>query len=291
MLLIGSRAANYWHPEISVKETTDYDVVCTPQEAAGLLGYQVSSLMHSWKYGTHVELHNSLYFNNDLLEKQYASGSKMGVETVGVVKICSSRGLAIVKRSHLHRDINFTKHMIHYNILDHSFNALDLEFLRARSALTKAAFPERKVFGAMTNEEFVVDGVNRHMDHEELHRIITNGDVSYFKLKKDMTKAAYDHELWDKAPDSLRRKCVQEEAYVIALERFLIPKAVNGTKFSYKVAFYRALEKVCTTLDDGPLREYAIDNWNSVMEFDPTVFDHFFNSKEWNEYANRKEPE
>ena len=203
------------------------------------------------------------------------------------VRVCSSRGLAAIKRSHMYRDFNFTKHMIQYQLLDSNFTEQDREFIRLRRAETMKHFPQRPTFGDMTNEQFVQDAVIRVFDHEEIHRIIAGGTASYFKLKKDMSKAAYDHELWHAASDELKQACVREETYVIALERFLIPRRLKGERFPYRIAYMRALEKVCTTLDDGPLREYAIDNWNIVKLFDETVFNRFFESKLWKDHAER----
>ena len=286
MILIGSRATTVWHPEhAEFAQNKDWDIVCLPAEASLVLGSKVDESQFSWKYGD-VEFHNENFFLNYQLFDRYVTST--WIEVPGLknwpVLVISSRGLAAIKRSHMYRDFNFTKHMIQYQLLDHAFTEDDHAFIAARRAETMKHFPERKVFGEMTNEEFVQDAVTRHFNHEELHKIITNGNVSYLKLKKDFSRAAYDHELWFQASHEMKISCIQEEAYVIALERFLIPHRIKGQRYPYKMAFFRALEKVCTTLDDGPLREYAVDHWNTAKLFDGAVFDRFFESELWRKY-------
>lgn len=280
MLLIGSRATSIWHSEHRPKNPKDWDVICSHAQAEALIGSPCDPKAFSWKYGN-IELHNDAFFLNKRIVDMYSTDRRVDADGHLIVNVCSSRGLAVIKRSHMYRDFNFTKHMIQYQLLDHDFTPKDLAFIADRMAETQKHFPHRSPFGAMTNEEFIVDAVVRHFDHEELHRIIGGGTVSYLQLKKDMSKAAYDQDLWHAASDEVKQACVREETYVIALERFVIPHRLKGVKYPYRMAYLRALEKVCTTLDDGPLREYAIDNWNIVKQFDDAVFERFFDSDLW----------
>ena len=48
---------------------------------------------------------------------------------------------------------------------------------------------------------------------------------------------------------------------VIALERFVIPGKLNP-----KLAYLKAVEKICTTLTSGWFRDFAIDNWPEVID-------------------------
>jgi len=280
MLLIGSRATSIWHPEHRPKNPKDWDVIVSHFEAENLLQKTCDRKVFSWKFGN-IELHNDAFFLNHEIESKYGTDKTALADGRLLVKVCSSRGLAAIKRSHMYRDFNFTKHMIQYQILDHDFTDEDREFISRRMAETRKYFPHRNPFGDMTNEEFIKDAVVRVFNHEDIHKIIVGGTPSYFQLKKDMSKAAYDIDLWYAASDELKQACVREETYVIALERFIIPNRIKGTRFSYRIAYMRALEKVCTTLDDGPLREYAIDNWNIVKQFDNVVFERFFESDIW----------
>lgn len=250
-----------------------------------IMGSSCDPAKHSWKWYD-VEIHNADSMCNGLMQ-DYAAGSIELYRFGTVVKadLCSSRGLAIIKRSHLHRKIKFAHHMIQYQSLDKAFNAKDLEFLAKRTAATKAAFPDRVGTKNKKNEDFFKDAVKRHLPHDELHKIVAHySEPIYLRLKMDASMAAYDHDLWAAMDISDKHIAVREECYVIALERFLIPHALQGERYPYRFAFSKALEKACTTLDDGPFREHAIDYWNTIRCFDDGVFNKFFNSTLWKDY-------
>ena len=57
-------------------------------------------------------------------------------------------------------------------------------------------------------------------------------------------------------------QCVAEETYVIGLERFLIPVDFD---FNSRIAYNKALEKVCTTLCSGWFRDFAIENYPEIL--------------------------
>ncbi len=57
-----------------------------------------------------------------------------------------------------------------------------------------------------------------------------------------------------------------EECYTIALERHILP-TMHGDKIGlgYQEAFKWALMRVCTNLTSGWFRQYAIDNYYTVL--------------------------
>ena len=58
--------------------------------------------------------------------------------------------------------------------------------------------------------------------------------------------------------------CVKEEAMVIALERYLIPNISSNQVTSY----HSALTRICTYLTKGWFRQFAIDNYPRLLNFD-----------------------
>jgi hypothetical protein len=62
-------------------------------------------------------------------------------------------------------------------------------------------------------------------------------------------------------------KCVKEEAMVIALERFLLPKLSSDPS----AAFMSALTRICTTLTKGWFREFSIDNFTRLTTCDKNL--------------------
>ncbi len=69
-----------------------------------------------------------------------------------------------------------------------------------------------------------------------------------------------------------------EEAYVIALERKIIPtmKGSPGPFWKPFDAFKWALMRICTTLCSGFFRQWAIDNYFLILNsYDPGFVDKF----------------
>ena len=67
---------------------------------------------------------------------------------------------------------------------------------------------------------------------------------------------------WNDLSDLQKQQCVAEECYVIATERFLIP---TNYDYFWKLAYLKALQKVCTTLCSGWFRDYAIDYYPEII--------------------------
>lgn len=278
MLLIGSRAANWWHPKCKVREASDWDIVASHKEACDFTGQSLDPAKQTWKHGN-IEFHNAEFFLNFQLESLYASDQGLVIHDTLRVWICNSRGLAAIKRSHLHRTIKFVHHMIQYQELDKDFTEQDWKYIRARTDAIKMVYPDRVGTKDKKNEDFFKDAIKRDLPHDEIHKIVAHYDEPlYLKLKVDKSMAAYDLGLWENLSLEDKHNAVREECYVIALERFLIP---HRKRFPYRIAFHKALEKACTTLDNGPFREHAIDYWNEIRNFNGEVFDRFFNSQLW----------
>lgn len=276
MILIGSRALSIWHDEHTERSSSDWDVIVTLQEAETILG-DIDITKSSWKYGD-IELHNYFVVNNLDIPRLYCTAKQISIPYGLKAYVCSSRGLAAIKRGHLHRSLNFAKHIIQYQYLDREFDSSDMLFIEERKRLTKEQFPERIGSKDKNNEDFFEDAVVRVFKHDDLHYAITDSPM-FLSLKRDKEKAGYDNDLWLSASHADKIRAIIEECYVIALERFLVPYKLKGKNFSYRIAYYKALEKACTTLDDGPFREYAIDHWSELTKFDEQIFTKFWNSK------------
>ena len=79
-----------------------------------------------------------------------------------------------------------------------------------------------------------------------------------------MDQAWCEKDLWEGGLSDLqKRQCVAEECYVIATERFIVPA---GLDYPLKLAYLKALKKVCTTLCSGWFRDYAIDNYPFIVD-------------------------
>ena len=246
-LLIGSRALNFWFPDHKIKESTDWDIISDKP-------------FEDIPEGDNYEWHDPDILLNRELENYTRN---ITVEFNGrELHVVTPLGLALVKRSHLWRDLAFDKHITHWNkylkeFLE--FRSKETEdYLQRRTSATMQMFPQGHPKLNQTVEDFFDDAVTKKYSHDDLHLMYAHFDEPlYTKLQDDPEFAWCAKSKWDKLSYDEKIKCVQEEAYVIATERFLVP---NNWNYPHRLAYFNALKKICTTLCSGWFRDFAIDN-------------------------------
>lgn len=293
MLLIGSRAEKFWHPEIDVKENADWDVIAYIEELE-FLGRNLNPDAKTWRIGPY-EFHNARFLNNQVFEVLYGTrqtvfGPELGITRIQVsFSVCSSKGLAILKRSHMHRKGKFAKNIRHYQYLDKDFDEDDLGVLRDRTRMTKEVFGDKTPNMELTVDEFFDDYVTKHINHDLVHTVVGYYDTPLYKTcQRDPTIVRIEEDLWDQLSHEDKVKMVREEAYVISLERWVIPEYNKGREYPVRFAFDKALERICTNLCGGFFRDFAIDNWYEISQFTQQNYDNFFNSNIWHEYTTKR---
>jgi hypothetical protein len=255
-LLIGSRALAYWKPEFKVNEFADWDIIGEP--------FPISPDIN-------VEWHNPNILENSKLEPYAGSyiGLSDGFMPTKKVLVVMLPGLAMIKRSHLWRDLNWDKHITQYHLhlKEHlPKDEYSKNLLLRRMRLTKEAYPQGNPKLNQSNKDFFDDAVKKKYDHDWLHELAAHYDRPLYERMKNPDKlgeAWCERDMWEDFPHEDKVKTVQEEAYVIATERFLIP---NNFKYSKKLAYFTAVKKICTTLTSGWFRDFAIDNWKEIID-------------------------
>ncbi len=247
-LLIGSRALGYWNPNVKFNDNTDWDIISDrPIEGAE---WHDPNMLDNYEFEYFTRNNETVNFN----------GHKLHVVT--------PIGLSIIKRSHLWRNLSFQKHITHYHknmmgVIRQTYSNTAEQLLQYRIKLTMQAFPQGHPSLAKTVDEFFDDYVTKKYDHDYLHELVAFYEKPlYTRLQKDSTKAWCDKDLWYTLSLDDQTKCVAEEAYVIAIERFMVPK---DWEYPSKHAFIKALDKVCTTLCSGWFRDHAIDYYPQVV--------------------------
>lgn len=259
-VLVGSRAYAYWNPE--VKATSDWDLICRDDE------------VEFWRSrGFDPSPYSNL--NNQEMAEKYKTDTGVWLPDGSVVNVMSLEGLAVLKRSHLHRPIKFNRHiaLYHHHLAQHMTEE-GYEVMKRRQKLTLEKYKQGKPSLKKTNEEFFDDAVEKEFDHDWIHELAAFYDRPLFeKLKHEGEEglAWCAKDLWEELSDEDKSKCVAEETYVIASERYLIP---HKWDFSYRKAYMEALSRVCTTLTSGWFRDWAIDHYPEVVNlFDKGKFD------------------
>lgn len=272
LMLIGSRAMDYWKEGRTIFDRkTDWDFICS-KTMFDLIKYE-SDHNTPFKHMTgspKLEWHDPDHLNNGKLYDAFKD--RCGVQVVhgwGAILIAPPRMLYILKRSHAWRDRNHEKTLTHLwkeGLVKHQPRprSYDDDLLKERVNLTKQAYPQGNPNLNQSVEDFFDDPVKKYYEHDWLHELYAfDGVPMYTKLQPDPSKAWCAKDLWDALPYHNKLYCVQEETYVIATERFLIPR---GYKFPAKLAYYKALNKVCTTLCSGWFRDFAIDNYGPLID-------------------------
>lgn len=190
--------------------------------------------------------------------------------------------LFLTKQSHIHQNIHFDKNIVDFHHLKAASDPATVASfrpyfeLRHQEALARHAVRHPKL--NVSNDAFFNRSkrvVGYVFVHDDLHEAIKHFDRPvYERMKTDQEKAWCDKDLFAQLPLSDRIKCVQEEAYVIALERSIVLE--KGAHHDHFLAYKDAMRRICTTLCSGFFRDFAIEHYPAVMEaYDASFFDRF----------------
>lgn len=186
-----------------------------------------------------------------------------------------------LKKSHIHFPRSFDKHILDYNLLRSLVKVDVLSVItRKRTKEIEAAIGKLKTPSLKkSTKDFFDDKVsNKTFIHDHIHAVIAHKERPMFEyIKPDADKVTCSKDLWSNLEYEDKIKCVLEEAYVIALERGVIPMLfAGGSIVRHDRAFKWAVMRICTTLCSGWFRTFAVDNYPEVIErYDPNYVDKF----------------
>lgn len=258
-VLVGSRAINFWLPEFSIKPNTDWDII-SDEPISG------------------AEHHNANFLNNRDFAEKFSSDEQVDFEGMKI-SVMSLTGLALMKRSHLWRTLGFQKHITHFHKWLSPFVSYEGDFgilYQNREELTRKEFGRGSPSLMKSKQEFFDDAVNKTYDHDWLHELVAFSDrPMYERMLREFGLVWCEKSKWDRFTQTEKLQCVLEETYVIALERFLL---TENQKIPHKLAFFKSLEKVCTTLCSGWFRDFAIDFYPDLcIMYDQTKLENAIN--------------
>jgi hypothetical protein len=263
-VLIGSMALRCWHPKIDRK--SDYDLILTPSELDALaskheitkLGRKSLLKAEGFKY----ELEPDDWQSNKMIMEL---PSPMNVEILGLdCKVATPEVLLSLKHSHRYLSNHWHKNIRDYHFLK-KHAVLDEHLLNVSKIREEEQTRRSAGFSLnVSNDHFFKasqHAVGRIYEHDDLHRATCFYDEPLWaKCKPDDSKAYVSQKLFNELPFSDKVKMVQEEAFVIALERKIIPNDENPKK-----AFNYAVMRIGTNLTRGWFREFAVENYFEVM--------------------------
>jgi hypothetical protein len=281
MLVVGSKALKYNYPNLD-KIPKDTDVIGSKEDAQYLIellnpssskeGDGIISLYDIQNKNEIFDTRNVeiLLTDNSVANSLYIEKEKAKYD----LKYASPETLFSLKKSHIHFPIKFKKHINDYCFLSEKLNNNDvlkditkIAFSETESRLGKLKTPSlmkstKSFFGQSTKF------VKSYFIHDEMHEMVAHYDKPIYNRMletKDSVKCLKP--LWDIFSYEDKCKCVLEEAYVIALERKVLPALFGGQPFFTSVESIEwALMRICTTLCSGWFRQFATDNYVKIYE-------------------------
>jgi len=219
----------------------------------------------------------STTYNNKRYEFLLADNDKSLQSLIDEYKVAGLNKLEvlyILKKGHIvvpGKNLqNWMKHMtdlhIVYSMLEYNTHYLEEDWkLHRKSTIERVKLRTPKLKG-VSREEFFDDNVTKHYIHDNCHRAIAYTDKPmYERMQKDDTVECHE-DLWNLMTDKEKCQCICEEASVISLERHIIPTLMgNKVGLSLFEAYKHSLMRICTTLCSGWFREYAIDNFFTIL--------------------------
>lgn len=280
MLIIGSHAM---HDVDRSRHPADLDMIVPFDKVDDVVKYYQTTPMHLGRISKQDENMVILATNSGRVEILIARpGSAFWqylekYDAFDDIRTIDAQGLFSLKKSHIHIPIKFDKHIRDYCTLNKIVNGVD-----TMPEITKQNTEDIK---KRLNRHFKSPSLNKSVKeffsqsegkvksffvHDHIHEVMAHYDRPlYEKMQRDLTMAKCEKDLWEKFSYEDKMKCVLEEAYVIALERKVLPVLYGGERqySSPKDALAWAMMRVCTTLTGGWFRKFATDNYIDIMNF------------------------
>lgn len=297
-ILIGSRAMKFWYSDAR-EPNNDFDFLI---DAAAL---------DQWDLHYRHQCYQVHKIASDIIRFDLRIGGTLGfdsrtpsvamfleanrnmpeLEMFGIkCHIASPETLLAIKRSHIHHRHNWYKHIADYTFLKSKHLTLSPVLVDALAERTK----ERDARGdfkrprslATSNDQFFAQSdaaVRRKFEHDQLHRTVMYHDAPlYSRAKIDQSKATLERGLFEKFDYADQCRLVREEAYVIGLERIIIPDWYNKYQMQQfglfdsiqldpklaETAYAYALMRISTDLTSGWFRDFALENYHVLRHHD-----------------------
>lgn len=292
MLVIGSRALAHHFPNHLI-ETNDWDYIGTEKEVQKW--FIDNNISYDILEYSNLRVYKGI-LNNEIHEFEIAEVGNTGFDYLEISKnkentleYANLNILFSIKKSHIHQPLNWFKHIEDYHLLKNILIEDHLKDITCkRIKETDIRLNTKTPNLNKTVQEFVKESqsiLNRIYDHDDLHKIVAYYDEPlYFKIQPTPDKVMCSKDLWTNLSFEDKVRCVHEEAFVIALERKIIPMLFQkGNFYTKEKAVEWALMRICTTLASGWFREFAINNFFEIKKsLNYNFIDNFFEKYEKN---------
>jgi hypothetical protein len=278
MLIIGSKSLKYHFPQIK-REVKDIDIIGYTDDLNMLCEMLSPTEVKKGEYSIILKniTNKTHFFDSDNVELILADGSeslKMYLKYNRDHIYASKEVLFSLKKSHIHYPIKFKKHIGDFNLLFNYFQGIDMlshiTVIHEKETEIRLGKLKTPSLNKSVDQFFgqSKDYVTSYFVHDDIHKVMSHYDKPlYERMQIDDKLAKCDKKVWLGFTYEDKCKCVLEEAYVIALERKILPMLFGGKRgYTSKEAFDWALMRICTTLCSGWFREFATVNYFKIKD-------------------------
>jgi hypothetical protein len=281
IVLVGSRAAIHHWPEF--RKPKDVDVVCTLPEALELIhglklvrvkfsDHKISGYLPDVPLFIEMALNKGTYKTiYDLCQnKPTIVSNELQIECA----VAPKEILFLLKRSHVCFDIRWRKTFLDYQFMQARKLKIPTEHQnlfndRLHETAKRVNYIEPNF--DVTNEEFFRRServVKRVFSHDKLHDLMKFGkEPAYFSAKVDKTKAALDPELFFSLSHETKIRIIQEEMFVLSLERAIIPALAANHPYNARVAAHDIARRLVINFLPLWQRFFMVDNFNEITDY------------------------
>lgn len=231
-LLIGSKALKHHFPDFP-REPKDTDYICEEK----IIG----------------------------TDSKISPSSKLILDKYSELEICPADVLYTLKVSHAFWNIHWEKTMSDIRFLQSKgFRKVNEDLFKELYRDCEDRYGKKNAYLKKSNEDFFKDSIKRKYIHDDLHKAMSFYDIPlYEKLKTDLSKAMVSYELFLNLSYEDKIRLCQEEIYVTALERFLIPNDFRLSPFS---AYLRACKLLIISMTKGWFPKFMVENWIDISK-------------------------
>jgi hypothetical protein len=290
MLLIGSKALVYHFPFLEkTRKINDIDIIASFDEIKEFIKNN-KNIVKSYKFNnSNTKLKLKTKHKNvecEILDGTKSSRlfyelNKNNNEKISLFNsefiVANKQTLYLLKKSHVGFAIHWQKNINDYHFLKNNFNINNIdgkyyEAYNARLNEISERVKQNKINLNQTNSEFFNKSekiIKRIYEHDDIHKIVAYYDTPmYERVKQDKDKAYIPKNNFDNLSLDDKIKMAREECYAIALERKIIPIIENNGTFDEKKSFQYAIQRICTTLTSGFFKEFVIENYPLIINYD-----------------------
>lgn len=279
MLLVGSKALNYYTP----KEYKDIDFLATMNEVEHFKEIlNPEKIINKEDIITFINISKNDIFDRDNIEFLLIDNSEPLTNYYNLldnhifeIKVATKEILFSIKKSHIYYPIKFNKHIIDYNILYELCNGVDKlkDITKSHNKQVEQRLGKLKTpkLNKSTDEFFAQSEgfIKSYFVHDDIHLMVAHEERPIFeKLQENKDSVWCSKDLWNNLTYEQQIQCVLEEAYVISLERLILPFLYDGKRYySALDALKWSLMRICTTLCSGYFRAFAVDNYRQILQY------------------------